>query len=197
MSLKTEKLSDKVHENLLKVKQKLKLSIARVASATTKAMSIVGYYFRGEKNPPEEWIDIFCSVYCVDKYWLINGEGEPIFTGEPDVSLVAKSSQDAGARVREIRKKAGLTQAEFGERVGLSYMGIYSIERGTTHLTPFTSARIEDEFDVGADWLMYGDEEKKEDPVSKKLIDWLWTKPEVREKLWKAMRRNGKRNEAQ
>ena len=180
MPLKTKKLSNKVHENLLKVKKQLKLSIIRVATATNKASSVVGYYFRGEKNPPEPWIDIFCSVYCVDKDWLIDGDGEPIFTGEPSISVVCKSSENAGKRVRQIRKAAGLTQAEFGEKIGMSYGGIYCIEKNTTKLTPFTSARIEEAFDVGADWLMYGDDGKKDFPVSKKLIDWLWTKPEKR-----------------
>ena len=72
----------------------------------------------------------------------------------------------------------------------MSYGGIYCIEKNTTKLTPFTSARIEEAFDVGADWLMYGDDGKKDFPVSKKLIDWLWTKPEIRAKLWKKMKQD-------
>ena len=192
MSLKIEKISDKVHGNLLKVKKKLKISIMRVATATNKASSIVGCYFRGEKNPPEEWLNIFCDIYCVDKDWLINGDGDPVFTGEPDISVVAKSSQNAGARVREVRKKARLSQTEFGKRIGLSQTGIYALERGTTNLTPYTSAKIEEQFYVGADWLMYGDEGKKKFPVSKKLVDWLWKNEKVRKELWDRMM-NGNR----
>ncbi|MBR0079670.1 MAG: helix-turn-helix transcriptional regulator [Synergistaceae bacterium] len=116
MPLKVEKLSDKVHENLLKVKKQLDLS------------------------------------------------------------------------VRRVRKDAGLTQTEFGERIGMSQGGVYSIEKNITNLTPYTSAKIEEEFDVGADWLMYGDEEKKDFPVSKKLIDWLWSNPDERESLWRKMK---------
>lgn len=161
MPLKVEKLSDKVHENLLKVKKQLDLSVRRVSILTNKASSIVGCYFNGTQNPPESWIDIFCSVYCVEKDWLINGDGDPVFTGEPNISVFCKSSENASQRVRQIRKDAGLTQTEFGERIGMSQGGVYSIEKNITNLTPYTSVKIEEEFDIGADWLMYGDEEKK------------------------------------
>ena len=124
----------------------------------------------------------------MDKNWLINGDGEPVFTGEPSASVLCKPSDNVGGRVKQIRKTAELTQTEFGKRIGLSQAGVLSIEKNTTKLTPFTLAKIEEEFDVGADWLMYGDEGKKDFPVSKKLIDWLWTDPDERERLWRRMR---------
>lgn len=37
------------------------------------------------------------------------------------------------------------------------------------------------------DWLLNGDEGKKLYPADKKLIDWLWEHPEIREELWKQM----------
>ena len=190
MSLKVEKLSDNVTPNLNTVKTVLALSLTKISATTNKALSIVGCYFRGEKNPPEEWINTFCAVYCLNKDWLINGKGEPVFTGKPALSVVLKSSQNAGARVRAVRKKAKLTQTEFGKRLGLSRVGVYSIERNSTNLTPFSAAKIEEEFNVGADWLMFGDEDKKDNPVSEKLIKWLWTKPEVRARLWEEMERD-------
>ena len=192
MSLKTEKLSDNVYDNIIAVKNILKLSVRRIASATNKASSMVGCYFNGTKNPPKDWIDKFCDIYCIDKDWLINGTDEPVFTGKPDISVISKSSSDgAGMRVRQVRKKAGLSQTEFGEKIGLSQTGIYAIERGTTNLTSFSAAKIEEQFNVGADWLMYGDEEKKDFPVSKKLIDWLWENEDVRKTLWERMIKTG------
>ena len=187
MPPKTKKLSDKVQPNLLAVKNALSVSIRLVAASTHKAYSAVGYYFKGVKTPPEDWIDIFCSVYCVDKDWLINGEGDPVFTGKPDIAVVAKFSQNAGARVKEVREKAGLSQKEFGERIGLTTQGIFNVEKDMTNLTSFTVARIEEQFDVGADWLMYGDIGKKNFPVSKKLIDWLWKNEDERKRLWERM----------
>ena len=40
---------------------------------------------------------------------------------------------------------------------------------------------------VGVDWLLTGDEGKKQYPADRKLIDWLWEHAEVREELWKRM----------
>ena len=40
---------------------------------------------------------------------------------------------------------------------------------------------------MGVDWLLNGDEGKKLYPADKKLIDWLWEHPEIREELWKRM----------
>ena len=190
MSLKVEKLSDNVTPNLKTVKEVLGISLTKIVTATNKALSIVGSYFRGESNPPEDWINTFCQVYCVDKDWLINGTGEPVFIGEPALSVVLKSSQNAGARVKSVRKAAKLSQTEFGKRIGLSQVSVYNIERNSTNLTPFSAGRIENEFNVGADWLMFVDEDKKDNPVSEKLIKWLWTKPEVRARLWEEMERD-------
>lgn len=211
---KVEKLSDNVIPNLRAVKAVLGLSSMRIAEATNKAPAVVGRYFRGEKNPPEDWINTFCAVYCVDKDWLINGtateptateptdkdrtregiagEGveetrKPVFTEEPAPSLILKSSQNAGDRVREVRKEAGLTQTEFGKRIGISCINVYNIEKNTSNLTPFSAGRIEEQFNVGADWLMFGDEGKKNFPVSDKLIKWLWKNEDVRERLWREM----------
>lgn len=190
MPYKTQKLSDNVSKNLLRVKEFLNLSLRRIALATNKAYSMVGHYFRGTKNPPEAWIDIFCKIYCVNKDWLINGEEEPVFTGKPDVTVVVRSLDDVGTRIKEIRENSGLTQRKFGEKIGMTSQGVFYLEKNKTAPTKFSVARIEEEFEVGADWIMYGDEGKKDFPVSKKLIDWLWTKPEIRQKLWEKMKRD-------
>lgn len=195
MPYKTKKLSDKVTKNLLLVKNRLNLSVRRVASVTNKAYSIVSQYFRGTKNPPEAWIDLFCQAYCLDKDWLINGDGEPNFTGEPDKSVITRSSDNVGARIRELRESLGLTQKEFGEKIGMTLQGVFYLEKNKTAPSTFSAAKIEEQFDVGADWIMYGNEEKKEFPLSEKLIKWLWTKPEIRKKLWKEMEREKQRRE--
>ena len=189
MPPKTKKVSDRIQPNLITVKNALSVSLRRIAAATGKTYSVVCYYFNGKNNPPEDWINTFCAVYCVDKDWLINGTGEPVFTGRPTLSVILKSSQNAGDRVKSVRKEAGLTQNEFGERIGLSQIGVCNIEKNASNLTPFSAGRIEDQFDVGADWLMFGDEGKKNFPVSEKLIKWLWENENIRERLWREMER--------
>lgn len=211
---KIKKISDRIQPNLITVKNTLSVSLRRIATATGKAVAVVNCYFNGKKNPPEDWINTFCAVYCVDKDWLINGtateptavepadkdrtregiagEGveetrKPVFTGQPALSVFLKSSQNAGDRVRAVRKEAGLTQTEFGKRIGISQHAVFDLEKDNTKLTPFSAGRIEEQFNVGADWLMFGDEGKKNFPVSDKLIKWLWKNEDVRERLWREM----------
>ena len=41
--------------------------------------------------------------------------------------------------------------------------------------------------EVGVEWLLTGNEERKNFPLEGKLAEWLWRHPEVREELWKRM----------
>ena len=42
--------------------------------------------------------------------------------------------------------------------------------------------------EVGVDWLLTGDEDRKDFPADKAMVNWLWQHPEVREELWKQMK---------
>ena len=58
-----------------------------------------------------------------------------------------------GERVKAVRKDAGLSQTEFGQRIGLSFGGISDIERGKTDSTLQTRRAICAEFNVNPLWL--------------------------------------------
>ena len=49
--------------------------------------------------------------------------------------------------------------------------------------------RIADACNVGLDWLLYGDEEQKDDPINEKVLDWLRHHPEERKRIYEAMAR--------
>lgn len=46
---------------------------------------------------------------------------------------------------------------------------------------------IADTFDVGFEWLKFGDERYRKSPVNRKLIDWLVDHQEIGDQLWKKM----------
>ncbi len=194
MPPRTEKLSDNLLSNLLAVKKQLKLSIRRIAETTNKASAIVGCYFNGAKNPPKDWVETFCRVYCVDKTWLIEGVGEPNFIGKQEAAVIHKTA-GTGLRIRQLRKYFDLTQGEFGERIGISQHAVFDLEKDNTKLTPFSAGRIEEQFNIGKDWLMFGDEGKKNYPLSEKLTDWLWKNENIRKELWERMERDNKNEE--
>ena len=61
------------------------------------------------------------------------------------------------------------------------------IETNVNHATDKTLHDIADTFDVGFEWLKFGDERYRKSPVNRKLIDWLMDHQEIRDQLWKKM----------
>ena len=54
-----------------------------------------------------------------------------------------------GRNLKRIRKTAGLTQTEFGERIGIAFYQVSRYERGLDEISLFLAVRVCEEFDVG------------------------------------------------
>lgn len=59
-------------------------------------------------------------------------------------------------RIKLLRKKLGLTQEKFGEKIGLKKNSISQIENGVNSLTEQLLLSICREFNVSEEWLRYG-----------------------------------------
>lgn len=163
-----------------------KLGLSRVAfakdlgsSATQmKRMEI------GTVIPDDEFIQKICSTYHVNPAY---------FTGEIDideaVTVVSpeEKKKQIGNRVKQMRIEKGLTLKELSALVGLSYSQLSLIENGEYMLTEKRAADIGEALEVGVEWLLYGDEEKKYFPLNEQMAQWLWKHPEIREQIWKMM----------
>ena len=95
-------------------------------------------------------------------------------------------------QVCRIHQTGGITvnpncEKEFGEKVGYSLSAILKIETNHNHATDKTLHDIADTFDVGFEWLKFGDERYRKSPVNRKLIEWLMDHQEIRDQLWKKM----------
>lgn len=62
-------------------------------------------------------------------------------------------------RLREIRKKLGYTQNEFGERIGITGSTVSDIERGKLSLTERNISLICEKLGVNKNWLKNGEGE--------------------------------------
>ena len=76
---------------------------------------------------------------------------------------------------------------ELSRKAGISQPQISMLESGKYQLKRKAGTKLAEALDVGVDWLVSGDERKRRYPADRKLIDWLWEHPEVREELWKKM----------
>ena len=169
------------------VKALLGLTNRKIAEATSVAHTTVSRYVNGEADVTDEWAEKICEAYHIDIEWLRSGSGEPVFTGQVD-GTVTKDASDAGKRLVEMRHELGLLQKDVREVLNLTHTAYSRIENGHARLTEENAQKIEDEYGIGSEWLLYGDEEKKKYPVGKRMIEWLWKNEDERERIWKLMR---------
>jgi transcriptional regulator with XRE-family HTH domain len=64
-----------------------------------------------------------------------------------------------GTLLKELRKKHGWTQAELGEKIGMTYSGIASIENDKADPSKATTLKLSEIFNVSTDYLLTGKEE--------------------------------------
>ena len=141
---------------------------------------------RFEKNvvvPDERVIQRICQVFQVEPSY---------FTGELSVEQSVQKNDDsltgaAAQRLTSARQEKGLSMWELSRRAGISQPQISLLESGKYQIKRKAGEKLAEALDVGGDWLLTGDGGKKQYPADRKLIDWLWEHPEVREELWKRM----------
>ena len=134
-------------------------------------------------NPSEQFIQKVCEGLHVDPEY---------FTGEmPVEQAVQKVEVDtagAGQRLSIARQEKGLSMWELSKRAGISQPQISLLESGKYQVKRKAAEKLAAALEVGVDWLLTGDEEKKAFPADKAMVDWLWQHPEVREELWERMK---------
>ena len=98
--------------------------------------------------------------------------------------LVDPPQGDVGQRISELRKELKMTRNQFAEYVGCTGPTISRLENGKNQIERPLAIKIAEKCNVGVDWLLTGDEDKKMWPVDSRLITWLWEHEDEREKLW-------------
>ena len=65
---------------------------------------------------------------------------------------------DIGSRIKEIRSKSGLSQADFGEKLDITGDQVGKIENGSRRPSEEAMISIKDQFNVSIDYLYTGSE---------------------------------------
>ena len=173
-----------MNKKIVELKNKLGLSRASFAKALDISPSQMARIEAGKVVLSDEFLLKVCGTFHVNPSF---------FTGEIDideaVSVVSpkEKKKQVGNRLKQMRIEKGLTLKELSDLVGLSDSQLCLIENGESNLTKKRAADIATVLHVGIDWILYGDQEKKYFPVNGKMIEWLKTHPEERERIWKMM----------
>ena len=144
---------------------------------------------RFEKNvliPDERVIQKICEVFHVEPSYFTGELSVEQAVQKKDVNLSSASAQ----RLRDARLEKNLSMWELSRRSGVSQPQISLLESGKFQLKRKAGEKLAEALDVGVDWLLYGDEKRRYFPADKKLIEWLWEHPDIREELWKTMEEN-------
>ena len=74
-------------------------------------------------------------------------------------------------RIKELRKKKGITQAELGGIIGVGQKSISMIEKGMCNPTMSQVIAMSDYFGVSTDYIIKGDEKTKDiEPIEREIL---------------------------
>ena len=172
-----------ISEKICQLRAYLNLSRVKFGSPLGLSPTQIARFERGIYVPSPEIIKKICEVFDVDERLF----GDSSMTVEEAVTSHDIISE-ISARIRSERKEKGWSQTELAKHAGLTTNTIYRIETGQINLATQTATNIASALDVGIDWLMRGNKDRKNYPADQKMIDWLWEHPDVREMIWNMMK---------
>ena len=79
--------------------------------------------------------------------------------------------QQIGKRFRLIREKIGLTQTDFGEKLGIQFQHVSKYERGESVPTWENLRKLNDLYDVNINWLLTGKGKMFLSPITYSMED--------------------------
>lgn len=150
---------------------------------------------QGKRSVTDDLCERISTEFDVSKAWINddnNLEGlfnkpniENIFTkvnveGNEVYPRKAIYPEKQGIRIQEVLKQSGLSRRDFCQKVEMTETNLRMALNGERRLTVRTAEKIENAFHVSVDWLLYGDESSKEDPLDKEMIAYLKAHPESR-----------------
>lgn len=133
----------------------------------------------GRQKIPAARQEKICAEFGVNPEWLANGTGE-IFTPPVDeerlerLEAILSAGDTMNGRLHILRKKLGLTNAEFGARLGIFGSGISEYENGRRPIPKSRVKQICLEFGVRPAWFERGqgrmfEAKPRSKPSAKKL----------------------------
>ena len=151
------------------------LSQEQFANRIHRTSGFISNVENGKSGLSDITIALICNEFSVREEWLRDGTGQ-MFLPEKGTEIVDKGL--IGSRIREVRQGKGLSQAEFGERIGFHKNQVYNVENGKSIPSDEFLSAVSREFNVSFLWLRNGESDER-DPVDDRLIEWLRRNPEV------------------
>lgn len=171
MSTETGKL-------LRELRSYLKISVKDFGSKLGVAPTTI-YWYENGGTLTESHIEDICNEFDVDINYF-----KGTMTLEEAVDYSGYNHQRIERIKALMQKKDISTNMELSKISGVSTTRLSDIMTEKNMLTEDKAKKIADALDVGVDWLLYGEEVRKDYPINDELLKWLWNNPEIRKELW-------------
>ena len=161
----------------------LQLSQAAFAEPLGLSPTHIARFEKGVSAPTSETIDAICKAYFVDKRYF--DETNASISIEEAVEKM-NPEEGIAERLKVARDAKGWSQNELAKRADVNQATINRVEFGAK-LTEKQAVKLAETLEVGLEWLLKGDEKKKNYPVDQKMILWLWQHEDERHETWNRM----------
>ena len=183
-----------VNQKLRALREKMNLSMAEFGRRIEYSPTHVKRLEEGTTPVSESCLNRICDVFNINPDYFTSDlpldEAMDAEVPEAEVEPVERVPDGrAPERIKELRTSSGLSQRLFADKAHVDASMISEIEAGNRELSLKAAKKIGEAYEIGFEWLLYGDCKKKDFPVSDRLIDWLWQNVEVRKELWSRMNR--------
>lgn len=145
-----------MNERIKEIRKTFGLSLEAFGERIGISKTSVSRLEKNERNPSKQTIKLICKEFKINQNWLKSGIGE-MFSNDQDIFLDDLTELSSlGERIKELRMSVGLSQKEFGIRIGVSDTAVSKIERGERNPSEQTILSICREFNVNYAWLKEG-----------------------------------------
>ena len=161
---------DKAMENksirIKNLRKYLNLTLASFGNALGCSGTQVQRFEQNKTEPSERLIQKICEIYEVDRGYFTGMMELEDAVSENQIFDKDKNRKEVGARLRLARTEKGLSMLALSKISGVPDSHISNIENGKDSLLRRTAARLGEALEVGVDWILYDDEDRKGWPVN-------------------------------
>ena len=169
-----------MNEKIKELRKLLNLSLVAFSKPLGCSPTHIKRMEVGTVIPGEEFISKLCEVYHISPAYF---DGT-VSIEELDIKDQEEEKKEIGKRLKQARKEKGMTLKELSLLASITDAQLSLTENGHYRLKENRAEDIAEALEVGVEWLLHGDETKKDDPVNHRMIEWLWKHPEIRKEIW-------------
>lgn len=154
------------------------LSQQKFANRVNKSAGFISNVETGRSGISDETLQLICMAFGVDELWLRTGSGEMFRPGKMKEEA---DKSGIGERIKQIRKREGLTQEQFANSLGFHKNQVYNIENDKSIPSDDFVSKVSKNYGVRIDWILFGQGEMDtvSDGIDEELISWLRENPDV------------------